>query len=133
MSNFFQVSSKSRYALSLLAFLASSDSEFISLAEISEKEGISYGYLEEIASSLKKAKMIKSKAGRSGGYRLTKKPKDISISEIIEIFEGKTAPVKCLSGHKCSKEKECKTRLVWARLKNSVDGVLGKMTLEDIL
>jgi len=133
MSNFFKVSTKSQYALSLLAYLTSSGDDFVSLAEVSEKEGISYGYLEEIVAPLKKAKIIVSKAGRSGGYKLAKEPEYVKISEVVEIFEGKTAPVKCLSGHKCAKEGECKTRAVWSKLKNSVDETLGRISLSDIL
>ena len=133
MSNFFKVSSKSQYALSLLAYLASSEDDFVSLAEVSEKEGISYGYLEEIVTPLKKAKIIASRAGRSGGYKLVKDPKDLSISEVVEIFEGKTAPVRCLAGHKCSRERGCKTRAVWSKLKSSVDETLERISLSDIL
>jgi len=133
MSNFFKVSTKSQYALSLLAYLASSGDEFVSLAEVSEKEGISYGYLEEIVAPLKRSNIIVSRAGRSGGYKLAKKPEDVSMSELVEIFEGETAPVKCLSGHSCPKESGCKTRAVWTKLKSSVDETLGKITLKDII
>ncbi len=129
---FLKVSAKSQYALILLTCLAKKN-DFFSLHEISDTEKISYGYLEEISADLKNNKILKSKAGRKGGYKLAKEPKNIKISEIIEIFEGKTAPVKCFSGHKCSKEKECKTRKVWEKLKSNVDNTLGSMSLKDII
>ncbi len=130
---FFKVSTRSEYALSLLAYIASCKGRVVSLAEVSKKENISYGYLEEIAALLKKQKIIKSKAGRNGGYMLLKSPEEINILNIINIFEGDTAPVKCLSGHKCGKEKGCKTRVVWSKLKKSVDDTLSNISLKDIL
>jgi Rrf2 family protein len=129
---FLKISAKSQYALILLSFIAKKDN-FVSLHEISDKENISYGYMEEISAALKSKNILESKAGRNGGYKLAKDPVNIKISEIIEIFEGETAPVKCFTGHKCSKEKKCKTRKVWEKLKNNVDDTLGKISLRDII
>jgi len=133
MKNFLKVSTKSQYALRLLTYIASSEGRVVSLAEVSEKEGISYGYLEEIVAPLKKCGILASKAGRSGGYFLLKTPEKINISDVVNIFEGETAPVKCLAGSKCSKEKGCKTRVVWSKLKQSVDDTLESIKLSDIL
>ncbi len=130
---FLKVSTKSQYALRLLVYIASSKKDVVSLAEVSKNEGISYGYLEEIVSFLKKHKILKSKSGRNGGYFMAKDPKKIAVSEIVCIFEGKTAPVKCLAGEKCKKEHNCKTKVVWKSLKDSVDKTLSSIKLADIL
>ncbi len=133
MKGFLKVSTKSQYALMLLSYIASCDGRVVSLSEISKKERISHGYLEEIVSSLKKFGILSSKAGRSGGYFLLKSPYNIKISDIVNIFEGDTAPVKCLSGQKCAKEKGCKTKFIWRSLKESVDKTLNSIKLADIL
>lgn len=133
MKGFLKVSTKSQYALRLLAYIASCNRSIVSLSEISEKEGISYGYLEEIVAPLKKFDILSSKTGRSGGYFLLKSPNNINISEIVNIFEGETAPVQCLSGQKCSRESGCKTKVIWKFLKESVDKTLNSIKLADIL
>jgi len=133
VKSFLKVSAKSQYALRLLAYIASSEGRVVSLSEVSKKEGISYGYLEEIVAPLKKIGILSSKAGRSGGYFLTKSPGSINISEVINIFEGEVAPVKCLAGQKCAKESACKTKVIWQSLKESTDKTLNSIKLADIL
>lgn len=133
MKSFLQVSTKSQYALRMLAYIATSSESYISLAEVSEKEGISYGYLEEIAALLRKSGVLASKGGRSGGYKLAKEPENIKITDILQIFEGEIIPVKCLGIERCPKEPVCKTQIIWKKLKESVDEALGNMKLSDIL
>lgn len=133
MKSFLQVSTKSQYALRMLAYIASSEKPHISLAEVSEKESISYGYLEEIAAQLKKNGILTSKGGRSGGYKLAKEANMVKITDILQIFEGDVIPVKCLGIEKCPKESVCKTQIIWKKLKESVDEALGNMKLSDIL
>lgn len=133
MKSFLQISSKSQYALRMLAYIASSGGVYVSLSEVAKKEGISHGYLEEIVAPLKKNGVLESKGGRSGGYKLAKGAEKVNIADILRIFEGKIAPVKCLGIAKCPKQPICKTQIVWKKLKDSVDRALGEMKLSDIL
>jgi len=131
--NFLKASTKSQYALRLLAYIASKKDSTVSLAEVSKEEGISYGYLEEIVRPLKAAGILASKAGRSGGYTLAKDAKDINVSEIIEIFEGEIAPLKVLDGSGGVSKKNCKTTAVWIKLQRSVEDALSTIKLTDII
>ncbi len=133
MKSFLKVSTKSQYALRLLVYIASVDDRVVPLSEVSQNEDISYGYLEEIVSPLKEKGFLKSKPGRKGGYVMAKNPKDISISDIVCIFEGDIAPVKCLAGVKCKKEHNCKTKIVWKSLRDNVGKTLSSIKLSDIL
>lgn len=133
------VSAKSEYGICFLVYLARNMGKFISLAEVAENEKISRGYLEEIAADLKKAKILKGKKGKGGGYVLAREPKDIKISEIITALEGPISPVKCLGlpagrqgDAKCLKEKICGTKRIWQSLKNKIDKYLEEISLEDI-
>ncbi|MEK7072744.1 MAG: Rrf2 family transcriptional regulator, partial [Patescibacteria group bacterium] len=80
MSFFGTISSKEHNSLRLIIQLAQSydDQKPVSLSEISEEEGISIKYLEQLIMPFKKAKMIESKRGRAGGYVMVKNPKKIS-------------------------------------------------------
>ena len=59
------------------------------IKDISKRQTISARYIEQIFQKLKKAGLIKSIRGRSGGYLLTKKPDEISVGDVIRAIEGK--------------------------------------------
>ena len=72
------ISSKGRYALRVMVFLAEHNSdEYVPLKEISEKEQISQKYLESIARMLSKEHLIEGISGHGGGYRLARKPEGV--------------------------------------------------------
>ena len=73
------ISTKGRYALRVMIDLAQHDAgEFISLKDVAENNDISMKYLEIIVSSLNKGKMLESQRGKAGGYRLAKKPEELT-------------------------------------------------------
>lgn len=129
------VSAKSEYGLSFLAYLAfrQAQGKPISLAKVAESEKLSHGYLEEVAADLKRAKILKGKKGKGGGYVLARKPKDIKISEIVIALEGPISPVKCMGSGKCFKEKTCGTKKVWISLRDKIEKHLSEISLEDII
>lgn len=126
------VSAKSEYGICFLVYLARSAGKVVSLAQVAEEEKISRGYLEEVAADLKRAKILKGKKGKGGGYILAREAKDINVSEIITALEGPISPVKCLGDVKCLKEKFCGTKKIWQSLKSKIEDYLEKITLEDI-
>ncbi len=90
-----KISTKGRYALRLMIDLAQNESQgHISLKDVAKRQNISVKYLEQIASPLSKAGLIKSTRGPSGGYSLVKLSKDYTSREILEVVEGK---VSCAS------------------------------------
>ncbi|MBE5915075.1 transcriptional regulator, BadM/Rrf2 family [Pseudobutyrivibrio sp. C4] len=109
-------STKGRYALRVMIDLAQQDSEaYIPLKDIAERQDISKKYLEIIVKELVKGGLVAGVSGKGGGYRLTRKPEEYSIGEIIELLEGSLAPVACLAdGAKdCPREGVCKTLPMW--------------------
>ena len=127
------VSAKSEYGISFLAYLAKNRDRLVSLSEVAEKECISQGYLEEIAATFNKAGFLRGKKGRGGGYALSKKSKDIKISEVISALEGPISPVKCTGTGKCFKEKICTTKKIWISLKEKMENHLSEISLADII
>ena len=79
------VSSKGRYALRVMIYLAQNDrEELIPLKEIAENQNISMKYLEMIVSLLHKGNMLISGRGKKGGYRLARKPSEYTIGSILK-------------------------------------------------
>ena len=130
------ISSKGRYALRVMVFLAEHNSdEYVPLKEISEKEQISQKYLESIARMLSKEHLIEGISGHGGGYRLARKPEDYRISEILRLTEGTLAPVSCVEDDavECEREASCVTFIVWKKINDAINEVVDNITLEDLV
>lgn len=130
------VSSKGRYALTVMVDIAKHDDDtYVSLADIAERENLSMKYLESIIAMLNKGGMLVSARGKNGGYKLAKEPKDYSINEILLLTEGSLAPVNCImqDGVQCDKAVGCSTLPLWAGLDKVIDNYLSGITLEDII
>lgn len=131
-----KISTKSQYGLRAMAHLANSKEKICCLKLISEKEGISFDYLEKIMSKLEKEGLVDAKKGVKGGYFLKKPAKKIRIGEIIESLEGKTFLARCLGSKKnfkCSRAKKCSARRIWKRLQESLATALNSITLADLI
>ena len=110
------ISTKGRYALRVLIDMAEhSGNEYIKLKDIAERQEISEKYLESIVRQLVVRNIVVGLRGKGGGYKLTRKPNEYSIGEIIELLEGSLAPVACLSdgAEECPREGVCKTFPMW--------------------
>ena len=105
----------------------------MSIKSISQRQNISEYYLEQLFSSLRKAKLIKSIRGAQGGYILNRQPEDITVSDIIEVLEGPIEISDCLEGVTCNNVDCCATRLLWKKIKTSIDEVTNSVTLKDIV
>lgn len=133
------ISTKGRYALRVMADLAMSQGtdSWVSLGDISRRQGISRKYLEQVMASLHKARFVTSQRGKGGGYRLRRDPANYTLGEIIRAAEGSSlAPVSCLdcsSGRLCPRTKICPTLPVWQELGALISGYLDSKHLSDIV
>ena len=131
-----KISSKGRYALRLMLDIAAHDSgEPVRIKEIASRQEISAKYLEQIVAILSKAGYVKSIRGPQGGYRLTRKPEEYSLGDILRLTEGSLAPVECLEGetNQCPRAGDCITLLFWKKLDKAIREVTEGYTLEDLL
>ena len=118
-----KLSTKGRYGVKAMVDLAIHyGGSPVSIKSISQRQNISEYYLEQLFSSLRKAKLIKSIRGAQGGYILNRQPEDITVSDIIEVLEGPIEISDC-----------CATRLLWKKIKTSIDEVTNSVTLKDIV
>ncbi len=110
------ITTKGRYAVRFMIDLAENDAgHFIPLRDIAERQNISQKYLEIIARYLVSAGLIEGASGRSGGYRLSRKPDHYFVGEILEKCGEKLSPVSCLSGkiNDCPRSSTCRTLSMW--------------------
>lgn len=129
-----KLSTKGRYGVKAMVDLAIHYGENpVSIKSISQRQDISEYYLEQLFSPLRKSGLIKSIRGAQGGYFLSKEPKYITISEIMEVLEGPVEISSCIDGNKCNNIECCATRLLWKKIKESIDNVTQSVTLQDIV
>jgi Rrf2 family protein len=130
-----KISTKGRYALRVMIDLAlHSDGAFVSLKDIAIRQEISNKYLEQIISLLNKAGYLESARGNTGGYKLTKKPSEYVIGDILRATEGDLSPIFCLTDDGgCSRKENCKTFSFWQGLDNVIAEYVDSKTLEDLI
>ncbi|MDO4478470.1 MAG: Rrf2 family transcriptional regulator [Lachnospiraceae bacterium] len=90
------ISAKGRTGLRMMVVLGqATEGEYISLRTITQKQGISYKYLERLIPSMVKSGLVESMQGKNGGYRLTRRPEDINVAEILVALEGPFESAPC--------------------------------------
>ncbi|MBQ8836115.1 MAG: RrF2 family transcriptional regulator [Clostridia bacterium] len=130
------ISSKGRYALRVLIDLAEHDNgSYIPMKIVAERHGLPLKYLEHILPTLKQNNVVEGMHGKGGGYRLTRKPEEYTIGEILRLVEGDLAPVSCLEcGAKpCERAEQCRTISMWKNLQSVIDEYLDGITLKDLM
>jgi Rrf2 family protein len=106
------------------------------LKSIAERQSISENYLEQLFSTLKKAKLVKSIRGPQGGYTLGDAADKITVGAILRALEGSLAPVDCVAEDNpacCSRKEFCVTRNVWEKIRDSINAVVDSTTLENLV
>ncbi|RIA56691.1 Rrf2 family transcriptional regulator [Dichotomicrobium thermohalophilum] len=132
-----QLSTKGRYAVMAMVDLASRSSDSpIRLASIAEKQQISLAYLEQLFTKLRRAGLVTSARGPGGGYRLSRRPEEIFVSEIMNAVDEPIKMTRCISGSEiaCIGNKgRCLTHDLWRALGDHILLFLQTVTLRDVL
>ena len=129
-----KLSTKGRYGVKAMVELAINyGCSPLSIKTISSRQNISEYYLEQLFSPLRKANLITSIRGAQGGYKLSKAPKEITVADIMYVLEGPIEVADCIEGASCDNIDCCATRLLWEKIKNSIDSVMASVTLQDIV
>ncbi|MBN1367870.1 MAG: Rrf2 family transcriptional regulator [Dehalococcoidales bacterium] len=130
-----KLSTRGRYGIRALIELAMrEDKNPVALKDIAQCQEISLQYLEHLITPLIAGGVLKSTRGARGGVILARPAKEITLSQILRILEGSTAPVDCLDKPQtCTRSEKCAAFDFWAEVKSAVDNVLDKTTLADIV
>jgi len=105
----------------------------ILLREVSERQGISTKYLEQLIRSLKTAGLVKSTRGPHGGYHLTKPSSEITLYDVVRTLEGPIAMAECVEDPgSCPRSDACAARECRAEVSGKIVEILSAMTLKEI-
>ncbi|MCM2286865.1 MAG: Rrf2 family transcriptional regulator [Desulfobacula sp.] len=134
-----RLTTKSRYGTRLILDLAVYGKDRpVPLSDVSSRQNISVKYLEQITRKLKKAGIVDSCRGPSGGHMLAKSPEEISIGQIVRILEESTVIADCADQKKkicgvCNRAGECLSRWVWVEAGRAMFDCLDRITISSLL
>ena len=126
-----RISRKAEYALRALVPLAREPRSW-GIQELSERENIPVKFLEQILLALRHAGLLTSKRGVGGGYTLHRAADEITVAEIIRIFDGPLAPVPC-AAERPTEKCTCPVRLLMSRVRADLAAALENQTIGDML
>lgn len=130
------ISTRGRYALRVMIDLAEHQDEgYIPMKDVAKRQGVSLGYMEKILPVLVKNGIVEGLQGKTGGYRLIRKPEEYTLGEILRLTEGSLSPVACLecSATPCEKAADCRTLPVWTELDRRINEYLDSVTVANLL
>lgn len=106
-----------------------------SLSEVARAQELSLPYLEQVIGSLRRAGLLDSVRGAHGGYRLTREPSAVRVSDIFRAVEGAIVTLDCVGAgaHHCAREGICAARNVWQTVMERLEDSLDSTTLADLL
>lgn len=135
-----RVSTKGEYGVRIMVDLARYyGGRPRSLTDIAQAETLPLAYLEQLVKLLRESEppLVVSTRGAHGGYRLSRSPEEITMGEIVRVLEGPIAPMICATEGEmtqiCSFLEACKTRYLWAKVRDAVAHTLDTMTLADLV
>jgi len=130
-----KLSTRARYGTRALLDLARHQGNApVQLKDIANRQNISLHYLEHIIAPLVGAGIVRSTRGARGGLQLIRHPRELKLSEVIQLLEGSITPVECVSYPKsCPRSDLCVTREVWSEMKKAIDKTLNSITLQDLV
>ena len=131
-----KLSTKGKYGLRALIDLAQySEQEAVSISSISQRQGISESYLEQLVAKLRKAGLVTSIRGAQGGYRLAKPASTISVGDILRALEGNLAAVECsaYTDEGCQGADLCVAKYVWQQINDSITRTVDEMMLDQLV
>lgn len=129
-----RLSTKGRYAVTAMMDLAIHDREGpVTLADISQTQGISLSYLEQLFSKLRKGGLVEGVRGPGGGYRLAKMPNKITVAQIITAVDENVDVMRCHGEEDCHDGERCLTHELWQELSQRLYEFLDSISLDQFI
>ena len=129
-----RLTTKGRYAVTAMLDLALNEARGpIRLAAISQRQGISLSYLEQLFAHLRRRDLVCSVRGPGGGYRLKRAVAEISVAEVISAVNEDTDATRCGGRGDCHEGDICLTHHLWMDLSDQIRAFLSEITLADLV
>jgi Rrf2 family iron-sulfur cluster assembly transcriptional regulator len=129
-----RLTTKGRYAVTAMLDLSLNYGlGAITLADISERQGISLSYLEQLFARLRKQGLVSSSRGPGGGYRLSRAAEMITVLDVISAVDEKVDSTQCEGRHNCHGEEQCLSHELWQSLSDQIRDYLAGITLAEVV
>jgi Rrf2 family transcriptional regulator, iron-sulfur cluster assembly transcription factor len=130
-----ELTTKGRYAVTALADIAKFGRDgAVALSAIAERQQLPLAYLEQLFMALRRAELVESARGRSGGYRLARAAADITVSDVMRAVEEETRMTRCRDGaNQCRGDQPCLTHDLWTALGEEIESFLTDVSLQDVI
>lgn len=129
-----KLSTKGRYAVTAMFDVAIHQIDGpVSLSDISERQGISLSYLEQLFGRMRRSGLVSSTRGPGGGYHLAHEADQIAIADIILAVDENVDATRCGGNADCQNQQRCLTHELWEDLSSQIHVFLSKITLADAI
>ena len=129
-----RLTAKGRYAVTAMLDLAvRKDVGPVSLADISERQGISLSYLEQLFAKLRRQELVKSVRGPGGGYQLSRQANEIFVAQIVDSVDENVDATKCAGRADCQGGETCLTHELWTDLSQQIHQFLISIDLASLI
>jgi len=129
-----RLTTKGRFAVTAILDLAMSQKGGpVSLAGISERQGISLSYLEQLFGKLRRNELVSSVRGPGGGYLLAKNLEEVSVADIIRAVAEPIDATSCGGKENCHDDQKCITHDLWAGLNEHIFEYLSSVKLATLV
>ncbi|MDX9741124.1 MAG: Fe-S cluster assembly transcriptional regulator IscR [Gammaproteobacteria bacterium] len=129
-----KLTTKGRYAVTAMLDLAlHAQNSPVPLADISQRQGISLSYLEQLFAKLRKKGLVDSARGPGGGYRLSRTAEEIPVAEVITAIHEHVDARRCGGLANCQNNEPCLTHELWEDLSNQIYDFLTGISLGDLV
>jgi Rrf2 family protein len=107
----------------------------IQAREVAARQEIPEQFLEQLLATLRRAGIVRSIRGASGGYDLARPASQISVGDVIRTLSGPIVPMQCVNedAECCGREELCAVTHVWASVRDAILGVVDKTTIADLV
>lgn len=127
-----KMSSKARYGLYVAVELAKQyDKSVVSVSSLAQSTGVTEKYLEQIVALMKNCNIVTSVRGANGGYKLTEKPSDITVGQVLRAVEDNLEIVDCLHAN-CGNSCNCVSYNLWSKLYDHINDYLDTISLKQL-
>jgi Rrf2 family transcriptional regulator, nitric oxide-sensitive transcriptional repressor len=125
---------KTDYTMRLLIHLALQPGESATIQEIAERYGISRNHLMKVANRAVQAGYVEAVRGRAGGLKLSRRPKDIGIGEVLRTMEDWKI-VECFepASNRCPITGACGLQSILKEALDAYFAVLDQYSLADVV
>ena len=129
-----RLTTKGRYAVTAMLDLAlHARSGPVSLADISERQGISISYLEQLFAKLRRNELVVSVRGPGGGYQLNGEPAQINVASVVDAVDEPVDATRCNRQGDCQDGNTCLTHYLWMDLSDQIHSFLSGISLGDLV